>query len=292
MANSAAIPAINELPSEVANSTLPKLLDEAVNTDSVASNVNADLVAGLLSEEGRTQILSAFLQHESISPLVEFLQTGGPVVWILCLFSLFAFTLVLLKAWQFSVLQAESKKDLTLALSLWRQSNTEQAIDALRTKRPVSSVVAFAMSGLLQADYDIQLLKEEIERLADEKIQALKAYLRPLEVIATLSPLLGLLGTVLGMIVAFQNMESAGSQVDPSVLSGGIWQALLTTAVGLAVAIPVVAIHALFERKVERIVYLMGDAVTQVFTAQERTAASSINLIDGPQILPEQHRAA
>ena len=84
--------------------------------------------------------------------------------------------------------------------------------------------------------------------------------------IASLSPLLGLLGTVLGMIEAFQQMEAAGSQVDPSILSGGIWQALLTTAVGLAVAIPVVIMHGFFERKCDRIAFLLDDALTRVFT--------------------------
>jgi biopolymer transport protein ExbB len=71
------------------------------------------------------------------------------------------------------------------------------------------------------------------------------------------------------MITAFQQMEGAGAQVDPSVLSGGIWQALLTTAVGIAVAIPVIAMHAWLERKVERVAHNMNDSVTQVFTSKE-----------------------
>jgi biopolymer transport protein ExbB len=106
-----------------------------------------------------------------------------------------------------------------------------------------------------------------------DQLSKLRSYLRPLEIIATLSPLLGLLGTVLGMITAFQQMEGAGNQVDPSVLSGGIWQALLTTAVGLAVAIPVVTLQSWLERKVERIAHNMNDAVTQVFTANNTIKA-------------------
>ncbi len=241
---------------------------------------------------GLSSQLSILLQDGRLTPLIEFLQTGGPVVWILCLFSLFSLTLVFVKCWQFSFYQVESQKDLNLALSLWRQSCPEQAIKALQTKRPVSAVVAYAMTELSQGRHEGVLLREEIERIADEKIQALKAYLRPLEVIATLSPLLGLLGTVMGMIVAFQNMESAGSQVDPSVLSGGIWQALLTTAVGLIVAIPVVAVHATFERKVERIIHLMNDSVTQVFTGQAKDAEILISLVDEHKIVEEQHCAA
>ena len=78
------------------------------------------------------------------------------------------------------------------------------------------------------------------------------------------------------MIVAFQQMEAAGSQVDPSVLSGGIWQALFTTAVGLSVAIPVVAVHNLLERKVDRVAALMNDVVTQVFTRQPAESEKNV----------------
>ena len=265
----------------------------ANTTESVIQNVNevAPEAGGSLLNEylASFQIL---LQHEALTPVIDFLQTGGPVVWILCLFSAFALTIIFLKSWQFVSLRAESKKDVKLALSHWRKAHPEQAIESLKTKRPVSDVVAYAMTELSKSDYDLALVKEEIERLADEKIQALKAYLRPLEVVATLSPLLGLLGTVLGMIVAFQNMESAGSQVDPSVLSGGIWQALLTTAVGLAVAIPVVAMHALFERKVERIIFLMSDSVTQVFTHKGEIEEAKLNLLEQPEMMPEQDCAA
>ena len=265
----------------------------ANTTESVIQNVNEvapDASGSLLNESlASFQIL---LQHEALMPVIDFLQTGGPVVWILCLFSAFALTIIFLKSWQFVSLRAEANKDLKLALSHWRKAHPEQAIESLKTKRPVSDVVAYAMTELSKSDYDLALVKEEIERLADEKIQALKAYLRPLEVVATLSPLLGLLGTVLGMIVAFQNMESAGSQVDPSVLSGGIWQALLTTAVGLAVAIPVVAMHALFERKVERIIFLMSDSVTQVFTHKGEIEEAKLNLLEQPEMMPEQDCAA
>ena len=137
---------------------------------------------------------------------------------------------------------------------------------------------------LCEADTDVhlivspngqRLLREELERVASFRLNQLKLLLRPLEVIANLAPLLGLLGTVLGMIVAFQNMEAAGSRVDPSVLSGGIWQALLTTAVGLAVAIPTVAVHSWLERRVERVAAAINDAVTQVFTHQPKSQSNA-----------------
>lgn len=200
-----------------------------------------------------------------VGQLVHFMTVGGPVVWILSAFSVVALSIVLLKLWQFARLRPESAADVEQGLALWRQGETTAALAALQTRRPVSELVDLAMRGL-SMNRERELLREELTRLATLRLSQLRAWLRPLEVIATLSPLLGLLGTVLGMIVAFQQMEAAGSQVDPSVLSGGIWQALLTTAVGLAVAIPVMTLHNWLERKVERIATLMNDAVTRVFT--------------------------
>ena len=78
-----------------------------------------------------------------------------------------------------------------------------------------------------------------------------KQFLMPtLEIIANVSPLLGLLGTVVGMIKSFNELEIAGNLVDPALLAGGIWTALLTTAIGLIVAIPAMVAHHFFEKKI------------------------------------------
>lgn len=193
------------------------------------------------------------------------LITGGPVVWILCVFSLIALTIVLVKVWQLVALRAESSKVVNSALAQWRAGRGSDAVGQLDDAHPVAAVVKCAMAGRLDGMNDL-LLREEVERIASARLNDLRSFFRPLELIGALSPLLGLLGTVMGMIVAFQQMEAAGSQVDPTVLSGGIWQALLTTAVGMAVAIPVVAVHAWLERKTERVAALMSDSVTRVFT--------------------------
>ena len=109
-------------------------------------------------------------------------------------------------------------------------------------------------------------MREEALRFGGDALESLRAGFRPLEVIASLAPLLGLFGTVLGMIEAFHQLELAGSEVDPAILSGGIWEALLTTAVGLAVAIPVVAALSWMERRVERLAHQMTSITTSVFT--------------------------
>ena len=195
-----------------------------------------------------------------------FLTVGGPVLWVLLGLSVAALSIILVKCWQFATLRPEKDDDVRASLRLWRQGEHDQALRELVAGRPVADVVGLAMRGVRAADTDRQELKEEIERVAALALHRQRLLLPPLEGIAMLSPLLGLLGTVLGMILAFQRLEAAGPQVDPSVLSSGIWRALLTTAFGLGVAIPVTAVHGWMERKVERVALRMNDAVTQVFT--------------------------
>lgn len=92
---------------------------------------------------------------------------------------------------------------------------------------------------------------QELAAFASKELHELRNGMRLLELIASAAPLIGLLGTVIGMIEAFKQLETAGSQVDPSMLSGGIWQALLTTAAGLVVALPALTAWHMFDRKIE-----------------------------------------
>lgn len=86
---------------------------------------------------------------------------------------------------------------------------------------------------------------------AGELIRKMEVSLRGLATVAALSPLLGLLGTVIGMIRAFMEIERHGANVSPALLAGGIWEALLTTAAGLTVAIPCLMFHNLFQGRIE-----------------------------------------
>ena len=96
------------------------------------------------------------------------------------------------------------------------------------------------------------VLASELERRGNAEIEILNRFIRLLEVVALISPLLGLLGTVLGMIQSFQELEMAEGAANASVLAGGIWQALLTTAVGLVVALPAAIASSLLSATVER----------------------------------------
>ena len=95
------------------------------------------------------------------------------------------------------------------------------------------------------------VIEDEISRIARSRLHDLQRGLRALDAIAQISPLLGLFGTVLGMIEAFQQLQQAGSSVDPSILAGGIWVALLTTAAGLAVAMPASLVLTWLETRID-----------------------------------------
>ncbi|MFT5112405.1 MAG: biopolymer transport protein ExbB [Parasphingorhabdus sp.] len=201
-----------------------------------------------------------------IQQVQEIIALGGPVVVLLILMSMLATSIVLLKLWQFFQLQLGSGKMCRQALAEYRDGKFSQAMELLRGGRnPVACALQLAMRGR-QRQLPEERLREEVFNYCSDQLALLRGWLRPLEVIAALAPLLGLFGTVLGMIEAFQQMETAGAGVNPAILSGGIWEALLTTAVGLGVAIPVVVCLNWLERRVERVSQEMDSIVSRVFT--------------------------
>lgn len=132
--------------------------------------------------------------------------------------------------------------------------------------QPGTSKRLFIAGALNARELPDLLAREEVTRLAAHELAVLRGGLRPLELIATIAPLIGLLGTVLGMIEAFQALETSGGQANPSALAGGIWEALLTTAAGMAVAIPAAVALSWFEGVAERVQMDMEDLATRLFT--------------------------
>ncbi len=195
------------------------------------------------------------------------LQDGGPILGILLVLSFLALVVIFLKMFQFSRLrlkyQARLAEDVIVR---WRRGESDQALALLqKSAYPVTRVMEHTLHQLRQG-IPAEKIREESVRVAANQLQSLSSYLRTLDAIANLSPLLGLLGTVLGMISVFQKLQIDASQVHPGLLAGGIWEALLTTAAGLAIAIPAAAAHLWLESIVERQRHQMEDAVTRLFT--------------------------
>lgn len=202
----------------------------------------------------------------ALDQALELIQAGGPVVVVLLAFSVGALAIFIMKMIQFQSARLWSGRFVDPVLTQARNGRLAEALTMLRGQRgPVAEVMAVAIDGFRHRIAEDRI-REEVARIGSARLEDLRSYLRVIEVIATLSPLLGLFGTVLGMIDAFRQMEAAGSNVNPAILSGGIWVALLTTAVGLAVAIPAVAMLNWLERIVERAAHDMDDAVTRLFT--------------------------
>ncbi|MEO0624778.1 MAG: MotA/TolQ/ExbB proton channel family protein [Pseudomonadota bacterium] len=196
---------------------------------------------------------------------LELAQAGGPVVLILAAMSVFALAIVLAKALQFAAARVGDRRSARDALAMLRAGRAAEAYaQASASRAPSAAVLASALESQARGVPE-QRVREACYAQAQIRIEALRGWMRPLEVIATLAPLLGLFGTVLGMIEAFAQLEAAGSQVDPAILSGGIWEALLTTAVGLAVAIPTVAAVNWFERRIERVEHDIDTSLAGLF---------------------------
>ena len=203
----------------------------------------------------------------SIDQLFSFIEAGGPVVVILLVLSIIVLAIVFMKIWQFYRIQLNERRFINLALEQWRDEQFESAIKILKASRnPIARVLETAMQIVHKKHCDFEIAREEVLRVAAIHLAAVRSYLKPIEVIAALSPLLGLLGTVFGMIEAFKRLEAAGTAVDPAILSGGIWEALLTTAMGLSVAIPAIFILNWLEQQIAKFQLALEDAMTQVFT--------------------------
>lgn len=220
----------------------------------------------------------------------QMVQAGGPVVVILLVMSVVALGIIFAKLWQFHRARLGNRRLALDALALYQDGRTDEALSRLSGARnPVAQTLARAVRGQ-QRGIDETKVREEVVRYGGDVLEALRGLFRPLEVIASLAPLLGLFGTVLGMIEAFRNLAAAGNQVDPAILSGGIWEALLTTAAGLAVAIPVVVILNWLERRVDRVAFDLDSIVTRVFTEDLSEVADA--QIHGEHNGPERIGAA
>ncbi|PRX33693.1 biopolymer transport protein ExbB [Meinhardsimonia xiamenensis] len=167
--------------------------------------------------------------------LRRIVELGGPVVLLLVALSVLVLAVSLYKLWQHAAAGVGRHRELTRAVALWDAGDRAGARAALeRSRSYLAPVIAMAMEAASGGRGDAERLEAE----AEARFARLESGLRLLDSIAQLAPLLGLFGTVLGMISAFQALQEAGARVDPSVLAGGIWVALLTTAVGLGVAMP------------------------------------------------------
>lgn len=199
--------------------------------------------------------------------LVDFLDRGGPAMWVIAGLSVATLALILWKAWRLALAGAWAGAATERAVERWIAGDAGAARAALAGRRGLRArTAAAAMAARLDPALSDAAAREETTRVARAALAEARSGLRALDLVATIAPLLGLLGTVLGMIAAFQALQETGARADPAALAGGIWEALLTTAAGMAVAIPAAMALAWFESVIEAAEADMEDAATRIFT--------------------------
>jgi biopolymer transport protein ExbB len=196
----------------------------------------------------------------------EIVRAGGPLMWPIILCSITAAAIILERLW---TLQDRRVLPQELPQRVWQLIEANQVNDkviaALEQNSPLGKLLA---AGLANRHRQREILMERLEDTGRHVVHELERFLNTLGTIAGVSPLLGLLGTVTGIIRAF-NAIQAGGMGDPRALSGGIAEALIATAAGLCVAIPALISYRYLRGKVDRIVVEMEKHAMRMADAVE-----------------------
>jgi len=184
----------------------------------------------------------------------ELLKAGGVIMVPIVACSILALAIILERFWTLRESRVAPQASIN---ELWRWIKKKELngrkLKALQGSSPMGRILA---SGLMNAKHGREIMKESIEHEASQVIHQLERFLNPLGTVATITPLLGLLGTVIGMIKVFAEIQLAGVG-DAGNLAGGISEALMTTAAGLSVAIPALICHRYLLRRVDELVVNM-----------------------------------
>lgn len=195
--------------------------------------------------------------------LMSLFRDGGFMMYPLILCSLVALGVVIAKGWTLFVAHRESQRLLEEIEQLGVHGRLDEAIERARSTR--GPVAAILLSGLLRVRrrHTHGDVTKAINTTGTMELDFLERGLPVLATIANIAPMLGFLGTVIGMILAFQAIEFAG-QVEPSLVAGGIKVALITTATGLAIAIPVSIAYNFFVTRIDRLIADMEEGAQAV----------------------------
>jgi biopolymer transport protein ExbB len=183
------------------------------------------------------------------------MQPAGIVLVPLFACSVIALALIADRALVLMKLRGLDPKTECLVRRMASEKGAETALEMVQSEHPFYAVAAGVLKENLHADKNLR------EEAASLELQAagrkLSRRLTGLTTIAGLAPLLGLLGTVIGLMVAFRALEGTSGPVEPGIVAGGLWQAMITTVIGLVIAVPCLVSHAWFR---SRIRYRMADA--------------------------------
>lgn len=190
--------------------------------------------------------------------MIELLAKGGWVMIPILICSVLAVTIFLERLIRFYLVnRANPYATFEKVWQLVKKDDVAGALALCEEKENL--IVKVVAAGLNHYEEDVVDIEEAVSHEGSKSIQSLEKNVRGLAIIAHISPLLGLLGTIIGIIKAFMRVEAVGGRMDVSVLAGGIWEALLTTAFGLAVAIPSFLMYHYLDGRVDKYALLMKD---------------------------------
>ena len=202
--------------------------------------------------------------------IVELIQKGGALVYPLLLLALWGMVIVGYKA---HALRRRRTVDPRVIEGVEQLLLNRKLVEATRFCRDSSlPITRMLHAAIINYEKPEAELKEILEEAGRQEIPRIRSHLSTLGTIASVAPLLGLLGTVLGMISVFATL-SEGSNIDPSMLAGGISEALVTTALGMVVAMPALACYNYFAAKVQNLIIEMERVSLHVVSVLKRLAA-------------------
>lgn len=194
--------------------------------------------------------------------LPTFLKLGGPMIWVILFVSAVAITVFIERVLHYHRAQINSMEFLNGVRNVLKRDNVVEAISICdATPGPVARLVKVA---ILNREKGREGVREALEEAGLVEVPPLEEKLNLLATIAQIAPLLGLLGTALGFIRVFSRLQAQGTMASVQQLSGGIWEALICTAAGLAVAVPCYAAYNYLVSRVNAIVLDMEKAATEI----------------------------
>lgn len=182
--------------------------------------------------------------------MIEFLSKGGVLVAPILLCSVLALAIFAERLIRFARMRSRGAGLAEKVARLLANGDETEAVEtSSQSNSPMGRVLTHAIAA---KDMDREILETVIVNATDTEVRDLSRYIQALATIGNIAPLLGLLGTVIGMIKAFMVIQQMGGKVNAAVLAGGIWEAMLTTALGLAVALPTMVAHSYLVSRVDR----------------------------------------
>lgn len=193
--------------------------------------------------------------------MLAFFSKGGVLVVPILLCSVLAVAIFAERLFRFYMLRKRGLRVAERVAQLMGGGDCKGAKQAAeKSDSPMGRILA---EGIDVMDQDRETLETVLVHATEEEVRGLSRYLQALATIGNIAPMLGLLGTVVGMIKAFMVIQETGGKVNAAVLAGGIWEAMLTTALGLAVALPTMVAYSYLTARVDRYEAYLQDGTVQ-----------------------------